>query len=120
MLEVKTYTYRNRDHRESNGECCDPIFWSCNDCDNIFIFCIRDANNRDDNADNCPLGRDSFKDYRDTINFPQDDSSIHSFTSQEPWPVSLKKITLSKVVCLTQQLDVNEMCLSCRVQCCSM
>ena len=92
VLSVRTYTYRNDMHRGSNGDCCDYYLIAptlcVSSCDNIFVFCLRGANVRDDDSNNCPLGREEFRIYSDNITFPLDDSSIRSFSSQDPWTVS--------------------------------
>lgn len=90
VLSVRLYTYRNKQHKDSNGYCCD--FYSkrrCKDhCDNIFTFCLRGANIRDDNVHNCPLqiGNNQFSFYSDKINFPR--NFIRTFYSYQSWPVS--------------------------------
>ena len=90
VLNVRLYTYRNSNHRDSSGDCCDYFIFRprrCkNDCDNIFTFCLRGANDLTD----CPLGSNRFRNFRDSIDFPSDDSSIRSFSSRESWPVSFK------------------------------
>ena len=90
MLNVRLYTYRNVEHKRSDGNCCDFYLGTqCrSDCDNIFTFCLQGEN--DDQ--NCSLGRNSFHNFRDSINFPSDDSSILSFSSHESWPVSFKNL----------------------------
>ena len=65
-LEVRAHSYRNSDHEESDGGCCDPIFWYCGQCDNMFIFCLRGLSTANDgNPGNCPLGRYSTGDIGD-------------------------------------------------------
>ena len=62
-LEVRAHSYRNSDHGESDGGCCD--FW-CGQCDNMFVFCLRESSTADDgNPGNCPLGRYSTGDIGD-------------------------------------------------------
>lgn len=88
VLNVRLYTYRNEEHKDSNGFCCESYSRKrCkNNCDNIFTFCLRDVNIRDDNVGNCPLGKTEFSIYSDEINFHR--NSILSFYSRQPWPVS--------------------------------
>ena len=100
VLEIRAHTYLNKGHGDSEGLCCESIVStppSCAfDCDNIFVFCLRSAGTaRDDNPQNCPLGRfDTVEDVPggDTITF----SSVN-ITSEVPnpmifigdvWPVS--------------------------------
>ena len=57
MLEVQAHTYRNSDSRESSGDCCDRFFVCVGQCDNQFIFCLRESSTPNDgNPSNCPLG----------------------------------------------------------------
>ena len=90
VLEVRAYRYTNRDHRASSGACCDVgIPRLCfNQCENIFVFCLRGVNVRDRDVGNCPLGKDRFRIDSDDIKFRQDDSSIYSLSTRESWPVS--------------------------------
>ena len=100
ILEIRAHTYQNKGHGDSEGLCCESSILSppsCTfDCDNIFVFCLRNASTaRDDNPQNCPLGRfDTVDDVPggDAITF----SSVN-ITSEVPnpmtfigdvWPVS--------------------------------
>lgn len=65
MFEVRAHSYRNSEHKESAGYCCesydtsgcDPWWCLHCQCDNYFKFCLRNTGTtRDDNAGNCPLG----------------------------------------------------------------
>ena len=58
VLEVRAHTYQNSGSRDRNGDCCDPVLFSCGQCDNQFIFCLRRSSvSNDGNPNNCPLGR---------------------------------------------------------------
>ena len=55
---MKAHIYQNSRNRDSNGECCDIGFFTCDECDNQFVFCLRESSTSNDgNPDNCPLGR---------------------------------------------------------------
>ena len=59
-LEIRAHTYQNSGHGDSKGVCCESLLSppACVlECDNIFVFCLRNAGSaRDDNPFNCPLG----------------------------------------------------------------
>lgn len=65
-LEIQAGSYRNDDHTDAAGICCeiagrrsncDPWYCPHCECDNRFQFCLRrSGTQRDDNAGNCPLG----------------------------------------------------------------
>ena len=59
VLEIRAHTYQNSESRDSDGVCCESLIPPClADCDNIFNFCLRNAGMaRDDDPQNCPLGR---------------------------------------------------------------
>ena len=95
-------TYRNSNHTEIGGYCCESYATSgCSyHCDNIFHFCLRlTGTARDDNSGNCPLG------CYDTVNAVHGgddisfgDSSIAPgvpnpliFTESSAWPVSISQ-----------------------------
>lgn len=92
VLSVRLYTYRNKEHKDSDGYCCESYSKKrCKDnCDNIFTFCLRGANIRDDNVRNCPLqvGNNQFSFYSDNIKFRQNFIRDRIFYSYQPWPVS--------------------------------
>ena len=105
MLEIRAHTYRNSNHKDSAGYCCDLITrsgcisWLCGgsrgcQCDNYFRFCLRSTGtSHDDNAGNCPLGRYTTREVGDD-DFSFGSTSIASgvpnpmtFTGSV-WPVS--------------------------------
>ena len=52
VLEVNAHTYQNSRSRDSNDACCDIGFFSCNQCDNQFIFCLRGSSTSNDGDPN--------------------------------------------------------------------
>ncbi len=104
MLEVQANSYRNVDHKDSAGLCCERhrmnncIPWWCFycECDNYFLFCLRNSETgMESNRGNCPLG--SYSTY-----VAEDDSftfgnriagGVLSFCG-DVWPVSYSKCTL--------------------------
>ena len=65
-LEARAHRYENDDHLLANGHCCDqsgtsnciPSWCGFCECDNRFVFCLRNADHpQDGDEDDCPLGR---------------------------------------------------------------
>ena len=91
VLEVRAHTYTNSDHRDSNGDCCDP---GCGGCDNLFIFCLRRSSTANDgNSNNCPLDKYTTTSHIENDNFtfssPIDSDVPNPMTfNGSVWPVS--------------------------------
>jgi hypothetical protein len=93
VLEVRAHTYRNSRNRDSDDACCDIGFFSCGQCDNQFIFCLRGSSTSNDgNPNNCPLGRYSTGEIGDdsfTFSSPIASGVPNPMTfSGSVWPVS--------------------------------
>ena len=94
VLEVRAHTYQNSRSRDSNDACCDIGFFSCGQCDNQFIFCLRGSSTSNDgNPNNCPLGRYSTGEIGDdsfTFGSPIASGVPNPMTfTGSVWPVSI-------------------------------
>ena len=66
LLEIKAHRYENDDHHvgagggccEVTGSTCIPFWCYTCECDNLFVFCLRNSDHDEDGDENdCPLGR---------------------------------------------------------------
>ena len=103
QLEIRAHSYSNSPHRDAAGGCCDkggrsncdPWWCFYCQCDNEFVFCLRNSGTaHDSNTGSCPLGTYSTGEVGDdSFNFGS--NSIYSGVSNpmlfqgSVWPVSL-------------------------------
>ena len=96
QLEAYLSSYSNPTHQQAEAQCCDA---GCNnDCDNLFLFCLREAGHSQDD-ESCPLGMMSTRDtLTDQEVFELGDgldrrvTNPLAFTGESAWPVSFESV----------------------------